>query len=51
MRSNGCATQDRSGELPGEEALKKRREFVGAGWELLSSIANLMKLHFYDRID
>ena len=51
VRSNGCATQDRSGELPGEEALKKRREFVGAGWELLSSIANLMKLHFYDRID
>ena len=51
MRSNGYTTQDRSGELPGEKALKKRREFVGSGWELLSSIANLMKLHFYDRID
>ena len=49
--SNAYAPQDRSGELPGEKALKKRGELVGAQRELLSSIANLMKLHIYDRID
>ena len=51
MCSNGCATHNRSGELPGKEALKKHGELVSARWEFPSSIANLMKLHIYNRID
>ena len=49
--SSGYATQGRSGEFPGEEALKNRGELVGARREPFSSIANLMKLDIYNRID
>jgi hypothetical protein len=51
VSSTGYPTQDRSGEFPGEEALKKRGELFGARREFFSSIANLIELHIYNRID